>query len=524
MAGGEGARAHAAALLAVVLLGPPTPAAALDLKVPGTTARVEAGGYVDGLAVAEIGGPRQRPQAIAELRFSGKLARWLRTQVTVRGRAGGPFEGGHPGMMNLVHEFQNRTPSLEWNEAWAEVRLGEGQVRAGIQKFAWGKLDGLPPTDVLTPRDLHDPIVRDVEESKIGIPAIQLGHPLPDVPALDLHELRATLVYVPIAVPARLALVDERWFPPSIRSSGIVLSERRGERLLNDIAHQIDPNAPDFDLDGPVRIPIAFHTLNHRPPKTFGAGGGGFRLAGTLHGMDWSISHYTGPETGPNAQLEASARCRDCGAALLGGHLPARARAFLRQEHDIIHMTGADWSTTLGGATVRAEVAVFQDRPYLRPNRDLIAQALSKPAVARYGLRLLSGARTRIPLQELFPDRDSVEWGVGADYLIEGFLPLLQVNQVVFTDDGPEQLLANPETRLLASLRKRFLEDTLEVELRGVYAFERAAWFAFPRISYRYGDHWRFRLGYLAIGGPAISVIGQFHANDEFVLEGRYSF
>jgi hypothetical protein len=144
--------------------------------------------------------------------------------------------------------------------------------------------------------------------------------------------------------------------------------------------------------------------------------------------------------------------------------------------------------------------------------------------LARYGPRLFSGARTRIPLQELFPDRDSVEWGVGADYLIEGFLPLLQVNQVVFTDDGPEQLLANPETRLLASLRKRFLQDTLEVELRGVYAFERAAWFAFPRISYRYGDHWRFRLGYLAIGGPPISVIGQFHANDEFVLEGRYSF
>ena len=129
-----------------------------------------------------------------------------------------------------------------------------------------------------------------------------------------------------------------------------------------------------------------------------------------------------------------------------------------------------------------------------------------------------TGRRTRIPLQQLFPDRDSVEWGIGADYLIDGFLPLLQVNQVIFTDDGPEQLLSNPETRLLASLKKRYLQDTLELELRGVYAFERAAWFVYPRVTYRAGDHWRLRLGYLAPGGPLESMIGQFHRNDEFIV------
>ncbi len=509
-------------LAVALVLGLSAPAPAIDFTVPRTSTRVEASGYVDGLAVAEIGGPRERPQSIVELRFLGKLSRILRAQVTLRSRAGGPFEGGHPGMMNLVHEFQNRTPSLEWNEAWAELRLGDAQVRAGIQKFAWGKLDGLPPTDVLTPRDLHDPIVRDVEESKIGIPAVQLGYPLPAVPAIDLSELRATFVYVPIAVPTRLALVQERWFPPSIRSGDIFVSQDDAEHLITSITKQ------PAHLAGPVRIPVDFRTLNNRPPKTFDAGGGAFRLAGTLHGMDWSISHYTGPETGPDATILASARCRLCtdeDVGLPSGHLPVKARAFLRQEHDIIHMTGADWSTTLGGATIRSEVAVFQDRPYLRNSADVIAHALTPRVVEKYGRELvLNGVRKRVPLQELFPDRDSVEWGIGADYLIEGFLPLLQVNQVVFTDDGPEQLLANPETRLLASVRKRFLQDTLEVELRGVYAFERAAWFAYPRVSYRYGDHWRFRLGYLAIGGPTASVIGQFRDNDEFTLEARYSF
>ncbi len=522
-----------ARLVAVALLAAAPPIRAASLTLPGTTAKVDASGYVDGLAVAEIGGPRQRPQAIAQLTLLGKITKELRTQVTLRGRVGGPFEGGHPGLMNFVHEFQNRTPSLEFNEAFAELRLGDAQVRAGIQKFAWGKLDGLPPTDVLTPRDLHDPLVRDIEESKIGIPAVQLTYSLPPVAALDLSELRASLVYVPFAVPSRIALVEERWFPPTIRTGNLSLSERRAERVLNDLKPPSLANV-DIDLIGPVRVPITLRTLNSRPPTKFDAGGIAFRFGGTVREIDWSISHYTGPETGPNVALEASARCPGCRDAVLNqGKVPVHARSFVRQDHDIIHMTGADWSTTLGGATVRGEVAVFQDRPYLRISRDVIEEALTKRAVRRYGPRLFGinkdgtlgpERRARIPLAELYPDRDSVEWGIGADYLIEGFLPLVQVNQVIFTDDGPEQLLSNPETRLLVSVRRRFLADTLELEVRGVYAFERTAWFAYPRVSYRAGDHWRLRLGYLAVGGPLESMIGQYHANDEFVLEARYSF
>jgi hypothetical protein len=487
---------------------------AADVTVPGTSAKVETSGYVDGLAVAEIGGPRQRPQAVAELSLLGKITRELRLKATFLSRVGGPFEGGHPGIMNFVHEFQNRTPSLEFNEAYAELRHGDVQLRAGIQKFAWGKLDGPPPTDVLTPRDLHDPLVRDYEESKIGIPAVAFTYFPPPVESLGLSELKASLVYVPIAVPSRIALVEERWFPPSIANTNLSLSKERAESLLQNA----------FTLNGPVHIPVNLRTLNARPPKQLDAGGIAFRFSGTALQTDWSISHYTGPETGPNADLEASARCRNCIDALNAHTFPVRARSFLRQEHDVIHMTGADVAAAFLGATARAEVAVFQNRPYLRISSDVIEHALDPTVVPRYAPRLLRGVRTRIPLQELFPDRDSVEWGIGADYLIEGFLPLLQVNQVIFTDSGPEQLLSNPETRLLASVRKRFLADTLEVELRGVYAFERAAWFAYPRISYRWKDNWRFRLGYLAIGGPLDSMIGQFHANDEFTLEARYSF
>jgi hypothetical protein len=45
-----------------------------------------------------------------------------------------------------------------------------------------------------------------------------------------------------------------------------------------------------------------------------------------------------------------------------------------------------------------------------------------------------------------------------------------------------------------------------------------------PRVSYQIAEGWRLRAGYLAIGGPAESLLGQFGSNDEFVLQIRYAF
>ena len=511
------ARIIAAALLAT------GPAWADQVRRPGASMRVETGGYIDGLAVAPLGGPRQRPQAVTEV-FFGTITRSWRTRVSLRGGVGGPFEGAEPGVMNLVHTFQNRSPSVEVNEAWVELLLPDADLRVGIQKFAWGKLDGPPPTDVLTPRDLHDPLVRDGEESKIGIPALQGRYFAPPISFLHMTDLRATLVYVPFASPPRLALVKERWFPPSITTSGLGVPERRAERLINDVIQEIIPGAPPIDLDGPLRVPIELRTANNAPPKSVSAGGIALRLEGTIHEMDWSVSHYTGPETAPDAALLSIASCRSCLTALSQGRLPIRVQTFLKQKHDVLHMTGADWSAVFGGATVRGEVAVFQNRPSLRDTEDLIAEALTPAVVSRYGPRLVLNGRSRIPLGELFPDRDIVEWGIGVDYLINGFFPLLQLNQVIFVDSGPPELTRDPETQLLLSIRRSFFKEKAELELRGLYAIEPGAWIVFPQASYRLGDHWRLRLSYLGIGGPTESFIGQFNANDEFVFEARYSF
>jgi hypothetical protein len=479
-------------------------------ELPGTGGRVVAGGWLDGLAVAETeSGPRQRPGALLDLHLDGEAARWLRGRLDLRTRAGGPFEGGHPGVYNLNHEFQNRSPSLEVNEAWADVHLRRADLRLGIQKLAWGKLDGIPPTDVVNPRDFHDPIVQDFEERKIGVPALLGTYYLPDLPRLALGELRATLVWVPIAVPPRLGLAQERWFPTSTTPPSQVTIPPK----------QLGGFAASFPHGLP--IPVDFGTLNHRPPRGLDDGGIGFRLGGTWRESDWDLYHYTGPETGPDCDLRVYLRHPP------GLPFPVTAVSRLRQAHDVIHMTGADAATVLGGLTLRAEAAYFDDRPYLRFSRDLIREARSQVSVEEYVSRVATRPRSTrfpVPTGDLFPTLDSVEWGMGADYLVRGWQPLLQVNQIVLLDRAPRLLIHDPETRLSGTLRKKMLADRLELEVRAAYTIEREAWFVFPRASYLVRDDLRLRLGYLAIGGPRASLLGQFHENDEVVLQARYSF
>src|SRR4030095_7279024 len=113
-------------------------------------------------------------------RSARSTSRPLRCVRCARGWSSGGGAGGRsragagPPVYNFNQAFQNYSPSLEARQAYLEWRGRSAEVRAGIQTFAWGKLDGIAPTDVVNPRDWHDPLVVDefFEEQKIGIPAL----------------------------------------------------------------------------------------------------------------------------------------------------------------------------------------------------------------------------------------------------------------------------------------------------------------------------------------------------------------
>jgi hypothetical protein len=511
-------RVLAGLALAVVLAARPGAA----VTVPGTDGALDLHGYVDGLAVVDTGGgPRERPQGLGVLRADARALSWLRGRLELRSRIGGPFEGGHPGFYNLVHTYQNLSPNLEVSEAYADLELPRTDVRVGIQKLAWGRLDGLPPTDVVNPRDYHDPFVIEPEEAKIGLPALAATHRVPTPEGSGLSELRFSLVWLPFAVPPRLAEIEERWFPPGLDpGSAAVLPARRVELELERII------GDDVVVPNDVRIPGTLHTVSRRPPLRLDAGGIGGRLSGTWRGMDFSLSHYSGAETGPNVDLDPTIILEsfDLQPVTNVVTLKLRSRSELRQTHDMTHMTGVDWATTFGPTTVRAEAAYFQERHFLRVASDLFTPAAIRRQLSDRANALFARQRARIVLPPLFPGLDAAEWGLGVDYTLASVFALAQVTQILLLEDAPRLLIGDPETRFVALLRRPFLQERFEVELRGVYAVEKGGWFAFPRASWLIRDDLRLRVGYLALGGPRNSLFGQFGRNDEVVMQLRQSF
>jgi hypothetical protein len=444
---------------------------------------VEVGGWIDGSAIIDTGGgPRQYPWARSLFTADAELGRGFSVAFELRAQAGGPFRGSTVGFNGYDDAFQNYSPSVGVNEAYLGWQLTDADLRAGIQLFAWGKLDGVSPTDVLNPRDYHDPIVDDPEERKIGVPALSATYYVPVPGEWALSRLEAQLVYVPFAVPPRLALERERWFPTSTEPEGI------------------------------LSVPVTFGTANDPPSRTLGDGGMGVRIGGTWSGVDWDAYYYMGPETLPDARLTATVFDAPRFSVV----------SDLVQEQDTIHMFGADTAFVIGPVSVRAEATYFLDRPYLRPGTDVVREAQAMyfanppPAIGPRGYR--------IPMPPLFVDRDAVEWGVGADTVWDGFRPLVQVSQIVLLQDAPQLLIGQPETRVTALVRKPVWQERVELEVRTVYSIESGGWFALPRVTYVPRDDLRLQVGYLAVGGLVESMIGQFGRNDEVVFDVRWSF
>jgi hypothetical protein len=469
------------------------------LPVPGTDGNVTLNGWFDGLAVAATeDSPMQRPQLVTTLQLDGRYQRWLRGYLELKGRAGGPFIGGQgAGVYEWTQAFQNRSPALEFAEAWLEARRRRFDVRAGLVRVAWGKLDGIPPSDIVNPRDFHDPLVTEAEERKIGIPMLAGTYHLP-LEGWGFRGLRLGLLYVPIAVPSRLPLAEERWFPSS--------TEPKGRFNLRPL------------MIGTLQTAdVVFGTNNVPPPRGIEDGGIGARLGGSWRSADWDLYHYTGPWTGADAALVP---------VLVPKSLTAlTAYTSLAQHHDSLNMTAGAVAFPVGSVTVRAELAHFNEKPYLRPAGDLVSPAaLRRLPLDSIENQLGRRRRAYVPLGPLFPTLDSLEWGVGVDTVWRGFQPILQVNQVAFLENAPRLLIGDPDTRFTATVRKNVLDERFELEVRGQYAVERGDWFLFPRVSYLLRDDLRVRVGYLALGGPRQSLFGQYGQNDEVVLQARYTF
>lgn len=248
-------------------------------------------------------------RAVSELRVRGVLdaqidpAPWLR--VRLAGVADGLAAERGEGV---------RAARADMLEAWVEAAGTRGDIRIGLGRLAWGRLDEVQPTDVINPIDVAAFLLEGRSEARLAVPLVRARY-------LGGDTLRLEGVLVPAFRRGTFDRLDEATSPFNL--------------LL--------------DLPGPAcppGVPCPTQWSFERESPEEGALQGGGRLSVTTGRVDWSVSAWNG----------------FLPFALTSGISPSRPGT-LTLSHPRYTMVGADVETVRGQWAIRAEGAYFPDRP-----------------------------------------------------------------------------------------------------------------------------------------------------------------
>ncbi|MBA3948958.1 MAG: hypothetical protein H0X44_03330 [Acidobacteria bacterium] len=297
-------RAATAALVCLVVAAP------VSGQVPATISG-SISALVDHLPnVPDPAGGRSR--SAAELRVRGVLDLQIDPKPWLRVRLAGVADG----LMADRGEGARaaRAARIDALEAWVEAAGTRGDVRAGVGRLAWGRLDEVQPTDVINPIDVATFLLEGRSEARLAVPFVRARF-------LGGDALRVEGVLVPAFRAGTFDRLDEATSPFNL--------------LL--------------DLPGPAcppGVPCPDRWSFERASPDVGALQGGGRVSVTTGRVDWSVSAWNG----------------FLPFALTGG-LSAARPGTLTLVHPRYTMLGADIETVRGQWAIRAEGAYFPGRP-----------------------------------------------------------------------------------------------------------------------------------------------------------------
>lgn len=454
------------------------------------------------------------------------LAKWVRFDATTVGTNGGPtLKADRAGVYGWDDVFQEISPAVEFDEAYLSMVFPSVDLRLGIQKVAWGKLDRTQPNDLLNPRSYLDPFLEEEAEQKIGVPALQASYYFPEASAIP-PESRLTVVWVPKSVPSRFPLATcnvqgntshcdlERWFPPA------------GVPAPNFLVPPGLITLPDGSPSPGLNVPLAFRVHNVAPPATrLNNSTVGLRYSALVHDVDLALYYFHGFDIESGFDLTAKVFGQPDPSPTNPFHVKDLSGATtLSPEFHEIDSWGADFAYAFDRFTVRGEGAFVSGRPFPRDLRNLVTNPQDLAVEIRNALAaLIQGAgQATVTLPPATVIHSAAEWGLGVDYVYEGYLLLLQVNQTDVLHNDVDLLIKNVETRLLANLRKSFLADRVETQLIGIHAIESDYTLIRPTLLYRLTDNLNAQVGYLFIAGRSGSLIGEYRRNDEGFVRLEY--
>lgn len=245
----------------------------------------------------------------ARVEVTSEPAAWLRLH----------FEGIAEG---LVADRGGRVDAAnaEVREAWADVRSGRMELRAGYGRLVWGRLDEVMPSDVINPIDTATFFLDGRAEARLPVAFVRSRVFLPAETTLEAV----------VALPGRRSRFDG-------------LDEATSPfNLLNDVVL-------------PAGVPIRTGVRRESPRASWRNVQTGFRFSTTAGRVDMSVSAWRGFEGFGLVSFETQLEPGPAGAVpTVVGELVERYPKFTMIAGDM-EMVRGDWA-------IRGEVAGFVDK------------------------------------------------------------------------------------------------------------------------------------------------------------------
>jgi hypothetical protein len=361
--------------------------------------------------------------------------------------------------------YQSNTPFLEFKELYGAYSTDIFELRAGVQRFAWGRLDEYPINDRLNPSDYTHFITRALEDRKIGVPSLSAR--------LTKNDWSLEAAWVPLLVPYRLPMPNERWS----RISGI-------SEFTKLPGVEVIPNEPDL------------------PPRTLGNGSVGMRLLHTGL-VEWGINLFHGYD------LRPVFKTTELNISSFTGKLqvdPGYAPDFHKMSS-----IGIDAAAVNDIWSLRAEAAYSFGR-YFNTRWELWG----------YPSNLAPGT---FPLNPNEHKSDALEYGIGVDFrLVEDCLLTVQAQQTVIMNRTNTLYDRKFETLLWANVKNGWMNQKVETNLNIAYNPEHTDFMAKAKAVYVFTDSWKTGVTATIFTGDSQSLFGRFPRNDQVEAELVYSW
>ncbi|MEA2031750.1 MAG: DUF1302 family protein [candidate division Zixibacteria bacterium] len=75
-----------------------------------------------------------------------------------------------------IYQYPDKELNLYLREAYLDIYFNAVDLRIGKQQIIWGKADGVFITDIVSPKDLSEFLLRDFDEIRIGITALKADY------------------------------------------------------------------------------------------------------------------------------------------------------------------------------------------------------------------------------------------------------------------------------------------------------------------------------------------------------------